>query len=144
MVAADLQLHRSVPAFCYRERRSELRLRSPRWQSGCLVMHWVDLWWVTMPSMHVAAEAGHAALTSGGGELLASLQSCRALGSCSRSHKRYGAYTSWSRTSRWLRCPFGSGSLDLFVGTTMLRLGRHALTPYGDPYFADSLRFENV
>ena len=39
-----------------------------------LVMHWVDLWWIAMPSMHVAAEAGHAALAAGGGDLLASLQ----------------------------------------------------------------------
>ena len=36
------------------------------------------------------------------------------------------------------------GLFGLYVGTTLLRMSRHALTPYGDPYFADSLRFENV
>jgi hypothetical protein len=36
------------------------------------------------------------------------------------------------------------GLFGLYVGSALLRLGRHAITPYGDPYFADSLRFENV
>jgi hypothetical protein len=33
------------------------------------------------------------------------------------------------------------GLFGLFVGLTILRLSRHALTPYGDPYFNDALRF---
>ena len=36
------------------------------------------------------------------------------------------------------------GMFSLFVGSILLRLSRHALTPYADPYFADSLKFENV
>ena len=36
------------------------------------------------------------------------------------------------------------GLFGLYYGSVLVRLGRHALTPYGDPYFADSLRFENT
>ena len=36
------------------------------------------------------------------------------------------------------------GLFGLYLGAVFLRLSRHALTPYGDPYFADSLRFENT
>ena len=36
------------------------------------------------------------------------------------------------------------GLFGLYLGLTLVRLSRHALTPYGDPYFADSLRFENT
>ena len=36
------------------------------------------------------------------------------------------------------------GLFSLLFGVTLLRLARHALTPYGDPYFADALRFQNV
>ncbi|WP_412068525.1 hypothetical protein [Rubrivirga sp. IMCC43871] len=107
-----------------------------------LVMHWVDLWWIAMPSMHVAAEAGHAALASGGGELLASLS---AMGPGDAEHASSGMvlhvvepHLPIVEMSVWL------GLFGLFLGTTMLRLGRHAVTPYGDPYYADSLRFENV
>ncbi|WP_412060621.1 hypothetical protein [Rubrivirga sp. IMCC45206] len=108
-----------------------------------LVMHWVDLWWIAMPSMHVAAEAGHAALASGGGELLASLQTippAEAVGEATSGMALHVVepHLPIVEMAVWL------GLFGLFLGTTMLRLGRHAVTPYGDPYYADSLRFENV
>ena len=36
------------------------------------------------------------------------------------------------------------GLFGLMLSATFARLSRHALTPYNDPYFADSLRFDNV
>ncbi len=107
-----------------------------------LVMHWVDLWWIAMPSMHVAAEAGHAAVVGGGGDLLASLQAVPA----EVTHEATSGmaihvvqpHLPLVEMGIWL------GLFGLYVGTALLRLGRHALTPYGDPYFAESLRFENV
>ena len=108
-----------------------------------LVMHWVDLWWVTMPSMHVAAEAGHAALEAGGGELLASLQAAAPSEAVHEATSGMAIHVvephlPFAEMAVWL------GLFGLFVGVSLLRLGRHAITPYGDPYFADSLRFENV
>lgn len=35
------------------------------------------------------------------------------------------------------------GLFGLFVGVTVLRLSRHALTPHNDPYFPDSVRFSH-
>jgi len=106
-----------------------------------LVMHWVDLWWIAMPAMHVA-EAGHAALLSGGGEMLASLQAVPA-------EAVHDATSGMALHVVEPHLPLpemavGLGLALLFVGATFVRLGRHALTPYGDPYFAESLRFENV
>lgn len=111
-----------------------------------LVMHWVDLWWITMPSMHVAAETGHAAVTSGAGDLLASLQAMPAEAVQEAVHgpaEGMGLHVvephlPLVEMAVWL------GLFALYIGATFVRLGRHALTPYGDPYFADSLRFENV
>ncbi len=45
---------------------------------------------------------------------------------------------SWMDIALWL------GFLGLFAGATVWRLGRHAVAPYNDPYYAFSLRFENV
>ena len=36
------------------------------------------------------------------------------------------------------------GLFGLYIGVAFVRLGRHAITPYSDPTFRDSLRFENV
>ena len=111
-----------------------------------LVMHWVDLWWIAMPSMHVAAEAGHAAVASGAGDLLASLQAMPAEAVQEAVHgpaEGMGLHVVQPHLplvemAVWL------GLFGLYLGVVFVRLGRHALTPYGDPYFADSLRFENV
>ena len=110
-----------------------------------LVMHWVDLWWIAMPSMHVA-DAGYAALTSGGGELLASLQATPAEAAQEAVHgplEGMGLHVvephlPFVEMAIWL------GLFSLYIGVAIVRMGRHALTPYGDPYFDDSLRFENV
>ena len=112
-----------------------------------LVMHWVDLWWVAMPSMHVAAEAGHAALATGGGDLLASLQAVvppaeavkeAVEGPAGMSLHVVEPHLPFVEVAVWL------GLFVLYIGLALGRLGRHALTPYNDPYFAQSLRFENV
>jgi len=107
-----------------------------------LVMHFIDLWWIAMPSMHAAVEGGHAALLSGGGDLLASLQ----VTAPEVAHEATSGmaihvvepHLPLVEMAVWL------GLFGIYLGVVMLRLGRHALTPYGDPYFADSLRFENV
>ncbi|WP_420456488.1 hypothetical protein [Rubrivirga sp.] len=108
-----------------------------------LVMHWVDLWWIAMPSMHVASEVGHAAVLGGGGELLASLQAvppAEAIGEATTGMALHVVepHLPLVEMGIWL------GLFGLYVGVALLRLGRHALTPYGDPTFTDSLRFENV
>ncbi|MGB3544240.1 hypothetical protein [Rubrivirga sp.] len=109
-----------------------------------LVMHWVDLWWMTMPSMYVSSyETGYAALQAGGGDLLASLQAApppEAINDAASGMaiNVVAPHLPIAEMAVWL------GLFGLFVGMAMLRLGRHAITPYGDPYFADSLRFENV
>ena len=112
-----------------------------------LVMHWVDLWWIAMPSMHVVEGAGHAALVQGGGDLLASLQAVPPAEAVAEAvhgpAEGMGLHVvephlPLAEMAVWL------GLFGLYVGAALLRLGRHALTPYGDPYFADSLRFENV
>lgn len=109
-----------------------------------LVMHWVDLWWIAMPSMHVAYDAGHAALQAGGGELLASLQPHVTAPEAVHEATSGMALHVVEPHLPLLEMGVWLGLFGLFVGTTILRLRRHALTPYGDPYFADSLRFENV
>ncbi len=109
-----------------------------------LVMHWVDLWWITMPSMHVAAEAGHAALANGGGELLASLQAHATAPEAVHEATSGMALHVVEPHLPLVEMAVWLGLFGLYVGAAILRLGRHAITPYGDPYFADSLRFENV
>jgi hypothetical protein len=106
-----------------------------------LVMHWVDLWWITMPSMLPAAEAGHAALASGGADLLASLETIPAGAAAAAGAARFLVVPPAFPVVEFLAW---IGLFGLFLGATFLRLARHALTPYGDPYYAESLRFENV
>ena len=107
-----------------------------------LVMHWVDLWWVMMPAMLPEAAADHASsMASQGGALLASLQTMPAPAEVPMSEMHLERVTP---TVPILEFGMWLGLFGLYVGTTILRLSRHALTPYGDPYFADSLRFENV
>ncbi len=105
-----------------------------------LVMHWVDLWWVTMPAMLPEAAVEHAsALASNGGALLASLQTMPAEAVVPEIHlERATPTVPVLEFAMWL------GMFSLFVGSTLMRLSRHALTPYSDPYFAESLTFENV
>jgi hypothetical protein len=45
---------------------------------------------------------------------------------------------SWMDLTLWL------GFASLMAGATLWRAGRHAVTPYNDPYYAASLHFENV
>ncbi len=44
----------------------------------------------------------------------------------------------WTDFALWL------GMVGLVVGATLWRATRHSITPYNDPYFAFSLRFQNV
>ena len=110
-----------------------------------LVMHWVDLWWITMPAMlphgleHVSPD--HAsALAQGGQNLLASLQT-NAVPESAAPEMTIAVVPPGFPIVELLAWV---GLFGLMLSATFARLGRHALTPYSDPYFADSLRFENV
>ncbi|MEM1115824.1 MAG: hypothetical protein AAF845_04305 [Bacteroidota bacterium] len=105
-----------------------------------IVMHWVDLWWMTMPSMYVSEAsygAEQAASVLASGDRLASLAALAPEGAEPGIHV-VAPNVPLAEMAMWI------GLFGVYVGTTMIRLGRHALTPYGDPYFADSLRFENT
>ncbi len=108
-----------------------------------LVMHWVDLWWITMPAMlpgggeHAAEHAATA--LQGGQQLIASLQAV-APATPARTMVLEVVPPSFPAIEILLWV----GLFGLMLAATFARLSRHALTPYSDPYFADSLRFENV
>ena len=141
-----LFLHFALPFFVLILRQSKrtyaVLATMAVWQ---MVMHWVDLWWIAMPSMlpHSAengATPEHASTALlNGQQLMASLQ---------------GVAPEVPATQMVLEVvPPGFPAIELLVwvglfglllAATFARLGRHALTPYSDPYFADSLRFENV
>ena len=105
-----------------------------------LVMHWFDLFWLALPTIageaaHTAAaqvaahaaEVGHTVVARADGVVgLADVSSSQPAGF------RMVDFTAWF------------GMFGIFLGATFWRAGRHSLTPYNDPYFADSLRFENV
>ena len=108
-----------------------------------LVMHWFDLFWVAMPTL--ATEAGHTALAQAGAQAGAHASEAVSnvvrpfwdtaeLANASSSSR---AYFAWTDFAAWL------GLLGVVVGATLWRAGRHSLTPYNDPYFADALHFEN-
>ncbi len=44
----------------------------------------------------------------------------------------------------WTDLALTLGMVGLFAGVTMWRASRHSITPYNDPYYAFSLRFQNV
>ena len=48
------------------------------------------------------------------------------------------AALTWTDFTLWL------GMMGVFVGATLWRASRHSVTPYNDPYYAFSLRFQNV
>ncbi|MEM0961478.1 MAG: hypothetical protein AAGK21_02910 [Bacteroidota bacterium] len=105
-----------------------------------LVMHWVDLWWITMPAMYVSYDEAYAAMQVGS-DLIASLDVVPPSDGEAASGFTVHVvqpHLPLAEMAVWL------GLFGLYVGAFLLRLKRHALTPYGDPYFADSLRFENV
>ncbi|HLT48488.1 MAG TPA: hypothetical protein VK002_14735 [Rubricoccaceae bacterium] len=110
-----------------------------------LVMHWIDLFWQAMPT--IMAEAGHTAMAqaahgaeaagaaAGTGHAVAyPIFDTAELADVSSSAQ---ARFAWADFAAWL------GLFGVFVGATLWRAGRHSLTPYNDPYFADSVRFEN-
>ena len=125
-----------------------------------LTMHWVDLWWQVMPSMlphgaeHADPEA-HAALRATPDDAV-ELVLTAAQGAPSVSETVpdvvQGTETPAPEMTTWV-VPARLGAVDLLcglgfflllIGGTFLRSSRHALTPYNDPYFAESIRFENV
>lgn len=109
-----------------------------------MVMHWVDLWWIVMPSMlpgalnHVDPEHARAAVGVGG-DLLASLQAV-----APRTPAPEMTLAVIPPVFPIVELLAWVGLFGLLLAATFARLGRHALTPHNDPYFADSLRFENV
>ncbi len=101
-----------------------------------LVMHWIDLFWLAMPT--IAAEAAHTAsahAAEAGNAVSTSFDGVVGL-----------ADVSSSQPAGFRMVDFATlfGMVGTFVGATFWRAGRHSLTPYNDPYFADSVRFENV
>ena len=110
-----------------------------------LVMHWVDLWWIAMPSMlpagieHAASPEHARVAVEAGQNLLASLQIVTPETPAAQMVLEVipPAFP-FVELLTWV------GLFALLISATFARLSRHALTPYSDPYFADSLRFENV
>ena len=111
-----------------------------------LVMHWVDVWWITMPAMlphgieHAASPEHASAAVQGGQQLLASLQTNVAPETPAPEMTLEVVPPGFPIVGllAWV------GLFGLMLSATFGRLSRHALTPYSDPYFNDSLRFENV
>ncbi|HLA64650.1 MAG TPA: hypothetical protein VK610_09505, partial [Rhodothermales bacterium] len=110
-----------------------------------LVMHWMDFAWLALPTLHVTPEgAEHGAalgqtLLDGARVLPAALQEMAGHGEANVA-AGHGAQASFS----WLDFAAGLGLFLVWYGAAMWRAGRHAITPYNDPYFRESLRFENV
>lgn len=114
-----------------------------------LVMHWFDLFWMAMPALLPHGEAAYAAAT-GAAEMIASAApaaSNAAFGTGPSANVMFEpgmhlhvepARISWIDLSVW------AGLFGLFLAATLARFGRHAITPYNDPYFAEALRFENM
>lgn len=147
-----------------------------------LVMHWVDLWWVTSPAMMPAedhTEEAHAAAlpaddamplvltaaqtaapaetqtvdpaTGGGTATAPGATPGTVRETPSRAATGDEAHPTETFNPTVVPAPFPAveflmwlGMFGLFLGVTLLRFGRHALAPYGDPYFTDSLRFETT
>ena len=147
-----LLLHFAVPFFVMLVRQSKrtypILATVAVW---LLVMHWVDLWWIAMPSMlpqgieHAASPEHASAAVQGGQQLLASLQTAIAPGTIAPETPATQMVLEVVPPSfpviellAWV------GLFGLLLSATFARLGRHALTPYSDPFFNDSLRFENV
>jgi hypothetical protein len=122
-----------------------------------LVMHWVDLWWTTMPAREapygldeyeVVVDASVGGADDGAVELVMLQEAGPADGVPATP----GGATPEEVLDIDVLPPVfpiaemmvGLGLFGLFLGSVLLRYRRHALTPYGDPYFNDSLRFENV
>jgi hypothetical protein len=99
-----------------------------------LVMHWMDLAWLSFPTLHPAApaEAGHAVSTIGAPVVSVALQAAE-----------HGS-SSGGGIFSWVDFTMGAGLFLSYFGITMWRAARHAVTPFGDYAFRDSLRFENV
>jgi hypothetical protein len=111
-----------------------------------LVMHWIDLFWQAMPA--IMAEAQHTAMAAAahGAEAAGhvapvaepavtySIYDTAELANVSSSAP---AHFTWTDFAAWF------GLFGIFLGATLWRAGRHSLTPYNDPYFADAVRFEN-
>ena len=130
-----------------------------------LAVHWVDLWWIAMPAME--AEDGYeevAAAPPAAGEAGTELRvvQAQAVGGVDDLDGPLDPAMD-SATPGPGETPAEEFDIDvippalpvlevvvwlglfgLFLGATVLRLRRHAMTPYNDPYFAESLRFENV
>ncbi|HYE96586.1 MAG TPA: hypothetical protein VD962_10285 [Rubricoccaceae bacterium] len=111
-----------------------------------LVMHWYDLFWLSVPT--IGAEEAHTVAEHAGRSPEVAETAFRvgesALPGATQNvpfaavSEAAQAHFAWVDFSAWL------GLFALFMGLTLWRMGRHALTPYNDPYFADSVRFENV
>ncbi len=103
-----------------------------------LVMHWMDLAWLSFPTMQPAG-AEHAtmlapALADGGQMVPTALQATADHAPATVAPARF----------TWIDFALGIGLFLTVFGSTMWRASRHAITPYGDPSFRAALHFENV
>ena len=139
-----LLLHFAVPFFVLLLRQSKrsypVLATMAVW---LLVMHFVDLWWIAMPAMlpleHAASPEHASAALRVGGDLLASLVPVAAeTPATGMVLEVVPPAFPVVELLAWV------GLFGLMVSATFARLSRHALTPHNDPYFAESLRFENV
>jgi len=100
-----------------------------------LVMHWMDLAWLAFPTVPAPAGAEHAVI--GAAQMLPA-----ALQVAGETAVHAGAAP--AARFAWTDLTLGAGLFLTMFGATMWRATRHAVTPMGDPYFRESLRFENV
>ncbi|CAN5492441.1 hypothetical protein BH23BAC4_BH23BAC4_01420 [soil metagenome] len=98
-----------------------------------LVMHWIDIFWQAMPALHAATD--YAAY---GGNPEAGTAAVGTNGVAAVDFHVIPASFAAVDFLCWL------GLVGLVVGVTLWRASRHSLTPHNDPFFADSLRFENM
>ena len=135
-----------------------------------LVVHWVDLWWIAMPAMEGEYEVVEevSAAPPAADDAQALIVPAQAVGAFNDDvgvddldgpldPAMDAATPGPGETPATefdvdvippalpvLEMAIWLGLFGLFLGATVLRLRRHAMTPYNDPYFAESLRFENV
>ncbi|MEM9996855.1 MAG: hypothetical protein AAF809_04070 [Bacteroidota bacterium] len=107
-----------------------------------LVMHWFDHMWLALPTQYLSGGDAYAAVEAGS-ELIAGLGAVAAEGGGDGHGGGIGSHNPAASlvltdVAAWL------GLAGLWLGAILWRNSRHAVTPYNDPYFHDSLKFENV
>ncbi|MEL6772235.1 MAG: hypothetical protein AAFP18_14330 [Bacteroidota bacterium] len=106
-----------------------------------LVMHWFDHMWLALPTQYLSGGDAYAAVQAGS-DMIAGLGAMAAEG----GEGHAGGIGSHNPHAKFALTDFAAwvGMAGLWLGAILWRNSRHAVTPYNDPYFQDSLKFENV